>query len=694
MSTDNRIDPNNVQQLSHVRAAAITLSCSPQVIHNPSMDQLYQMAVEQPTCIKTDVPMADAVHLGLSEGSDRVLVSYTGQDTARSAWARLIAPQPIEVERHPELLDTKDRIDRLVREVNFQLMHKDLVHTQVFFSKNKDFMGKVNMIVPKEYAKLAFDLNLNFVRVNEETKALNENSKQLNNPDIWLVCHPDWVNPSWSAWRHRVAPTDGKKVAKDPEPKRIMMIFDIANYTAYLLGARYFGEVKKACLTMIWDMAIKSKLGMPIHGSSKTLYVLDVEAEMERMAAEEEAKKAQEKPKKTKKSSAKSKKSTKKKAKPAEKEVVKPKNGVIKSEEPPIKPVTFITIGLSGSGKSTIGTNPHHDFLDNSKGEGIRIGNDDALVILYDPADKSSGVVGLEDGCYNKSNDYTPGSFYIRTVQSAENVMVAPDGEGGRAIIHQDVLNGNGRVQTARHMLDGADHNLDTPHPDFIALLMKDETLPPLVRINDPHLLISMYMCLASRSTSAENIPVDQMGRLRMIPGANPFNTWGLQQEAESLEEMFKCIGCEGIILNTGGFYIDKEHNDQGIVSDIPKELSLSIYPMLAHKKIEWVQWPYLPGAEIPAPGVFEALYPGYEKIFNPMNIEDSLNYCELLRMRVLERLRFLVMNTKIDRRYVLPLRKAIYQLDTYDLQRRDDQETLVDNFDTLMDTGRELISL
>lgn len=667
MSTSNKIDPQTAaREISRIRAAAVTLSSGSRVQHNPTMDELYRMSMEQPTCIVTDVPMADPGHVGLSPDHDRVLVSFTGQDTARSAWARLLTPQAAEIEKHPELLDTKDRIERLVREVNFHMMQNDIVHTEVYFGRNTEFMGKIHFLVPRKYAKLAFDLNLNFVRPSPETDALYRASKRLKIPDIWLVCQPDWVNPSWQAWRHRVAPTDNKRVARDPEPKRIMMVFDTQNYTAYLLGARYFGEAKKACLTMIWDAAIKSGIGMPIHGSSKTLYIhpSTIEEQNETTSA----------------------------AKADEQTEKDPARKTKNNKEEEVEPTTFITIGLSGSGKSTIGNHPHHEMLDATLGEHTRVGNDDALVVLYENGEGAKGTIGLENGCYNKSNDYLPGSAYARTVQSAENVMVTRDDRGHCFIIHEDVLNGNGRVQTARHMLEGADLDLDTPAPNYLCLLMKDETLPPLMRLHDPQLMVSMYMCLASRSTSAENIPIDQMGKLRMIPGANPFNTWGMQHEAESLEKLFNAVGCEGLILNTGGFFIDAEHNERGETRKVPKELSLSIYPLIARNQIKWVDWEQLPGTQIPAPGSFDMIEPDYDALFNPTKLEDGHRYCELLRERLFERLRFL-MQIKIDRRYALPLRKAIYQLDAHDLETRR-VESDVDNLDTLLGTGRDIVSL
>jgi hypothetical protein len=692
MSTKSHIDLEYLQDhISPIRGSAITLSCGNRVIHKPSMNELYDMASEQFSAIVTDIPMADPHAAGLSGGRDRVLVSFTGKDVARSAWARLIAPQPVELKRNPELLDFKDRIERLARENNMLLFQQDIIHTEVYFGRNPEFMGKIHFIVPRIYAKLAFDLNLNFLRRCPESDALYQDSRPLDIPDLWLICNPDWVNPVWQAWRNRVRPADTEQIRKDPEPKRIIMLFDINFYTAYLLGAKYFGEIKKACLTMIWDSAIKHNIGMPIHGSSKTLFVQQAFGDFptDATSASSDMPSASNQP------------ITHGSAKTSAAAVVdpavppSPQNAQATADtadtadtQPALKSVSFITIGLSGSGKSTIGNDPHADYLDTEQGEYVRIGNDDALLILHQTNEPKCGTIGLENGCYNKSNDYTPDSFYIKTVQSAENVMIARDNNNKRYIIHQDILNGNGRVQTARMMLPGADASFDCPLPNYITLLMKDETLPPLMRIIDHQLIVSMYMSLATRSTSAENIPVAQMNKLKMVPGANPFNTWGLEQDAEFLEQTLIQVNSQGLVMNTGGFFIDSQHNARNVTRKIPKELSLSVYPKIAREQIIWMTWPHFPGVEIPHPDSFADVYPLFDSHFNPLNIADADLYHEFLRKRLLERQDFLL-SIGIDRRFILPIRKAIIQIDENELLSRG-RTSHVDNINTFINTGRD----
>lgn len=178
------------------------------------------------------------------------------------------------------------------------------------------------------------------------------------------------------------------------------------------------------------------------------------------------------------------------------------------------------------------------------------------------------------------------------------------------------------------------------------------------------------------------------MNKLKMVPGANPFNTWGLQQEAEWLERTLQRIQCCGLVMNTGGFYINKKNNEDDITTKVPKEVSLSIYPKLARNEINWEPWIHFPGVDIPTPESLSDVYPNYAEAFNPYTVEDSEYYFNLLRKRLLERQNFLL-NLRIDRRFILPIRKAVIQIDDHELKTRG-LSSHVDNLDTFMNTGRD----
>jgi len=604
MSTIDIIDAKKASsRISEMKAMAISLMYSKSVTR-PSVEELYELAKEQPTVVETDIDMAGQEWLGLKD--KKVLVSYTGEDAARSAWARTILPQRDEINSDFEKKKERELYNKMVREASYELMQRDLIKSKVYFSRNSDFMGKMELLVPKEFAKLALDFLINFGPISDELEKQYKKSKNIGLTAIRIVCYPDWVNDEWLFWKSRNIP--GKVNPDDPEPPRIKMLFDVDTYTAFLLGARYFGEVKKASLTLIWDMAINSGIGMPIHGSSKTITAIKNDKKVN---------------------------------------------------------TTFISLGLSGTGKSTLGNDPHEKDLDYENGAGIHIGNDDALVILKKPTSKKRGIVGLEANCYNKSNDYTHDSFYYNTVMTAENVMVAEDKAENVIMIHEDVRNPNGRVETFRLGLAGTDKDMDTPLPDYMSLIMRDEILPPVALIKDPDLLIAMYMCLATRTSPAENVPIEQIGKLRFIPGANPFNVWGVQKEIEMLTTVLKNTKFKGLIINTGGFFKNTASNLKNDYIDIPKELSLSIYPKISRNEISWKEWKVRPGIYLPAKGSFADVMPEYDDIFDPYKIEDQKGYERLTKERISQRIDYLK-NLEVPYRYLAPLFKILGNIEPW----------------------------
>ncbi len=594
MSTKSHINPFTApKELSPMRAAAVVLFSSPS-FREVDVNQLYDLAAAQPTSILTDVPMSNPKSIGLSSGRDRVIANFTGQDTARSAWARRYLPTSKEIEEDPSLLSEKENLEKLIREVNYQVLRGDFgpfIKRSYFVGKNQNFMLKLNYAVPETHAKLALDAELNFIQINERTKELYEQSVQLDVPDMMVVCVPEWENPEWRAW------LDAGKQGK--EPPRIMMVFDTENYVAYLLGGRYFGETKKAVLSLTWHIAVQEGIGMPVHGSSKTLFT---------------------------------------------------KEGT----------TSFITIGLSGSGKSTIGNDPHEEWLNWNEGERVHLGNDDALLILFEPQDKTRAVVGLESGLYNKSNDYSPDSFYIGTVQTAENCLVARDGNNRLIIIHEDVFAGNGRVESDRYRLKGADDDFDTPWPNYYSLIMKDESLPPLMLIEDDALFAAMYMSLATRSTTAENVPPEERKKLKIVPGAQPFNLWSYKKEAELIRKTMKTVGFKGLVLNTGYFFRGEDE-----LIKVPKELTLSIYPLLARGELTFEPWEIFPHTALPNNETMEKVFPGFIEKFDPRKLSgDSLTqWKELAIARIETRIEFLKHNIGLSQDYIAPLYEVLNRM-------------------------------
>jgi hypothetical protein len=115
-----------------------------------------------------------------------------------------------------------------------------------------------------------------------------------------------------------------------------------------------------------------------------------------------------------------------------------------------------------------------------------------------------------------------------------------------------------------------------------------------------------------------------------------------------------------GLLLNTGGFFISEKEELAGNETDIPKELSVMLYPLVAADKIKWVDWDMVPGVKVPAPGAMEEFYPGYDGKFSVAE-ENRDSYRLLFRSRIQNRIGWMA-NNGIEAKYVKPLKKIIGQ--------------------------------
>ncbi|MFR4174929.1 MAG: phosphoenolpyruvate carboxykinase (ATP), partial [Veillonella nakazawae] len=136
---------------------------------------------------------------------------------------------------------------------------------------------------------------------------------------------------------------------------------------------------------------------------------------------------------------------------------------------------TIGVFGLSGSGKSTL-THEKHNGRYN-----ISILHDDAYIINTN--DLSS--VAMEPTYFDKMQDYPvehPANKYLLTLQ---NVGVTLDENGNKVVLAEDVRNNNGRAIKSQFWTDNRVNHVDEP-VNAIVWLMKDKTLPPILKIDDP----------------------------------------------------------------------------------------------------------------------------------------------------------------------------------------------------------------
>jgi phosphoenolpyruvate carboxykinase (ATP) len=83
---------------------------------------------------------------------------------------------------------------------------------------------------------------------------------------------------------------------------------------------------------------------------------------------------------------------------------------------------------------------------------------------------------------------------------------------------------------------------------------MRDQCIPPVMKINDPHLAASFGATLTSQRTAAEHLSVNPNNNIVIEPYANPFRTYPLSYDYNKFRALFgKGINC--YILNTSNFF-------------------------------------------------------------------------------------------------------------------------------------------
>lgn len=200
--------------------------------------------------------------------------------------------------------------------------------------------------------------------------------------------------------------------------------------------------------------------------------------------------------------------------------------------------------GLSGSGKSTITHAKHNDKYD------IKVLHDDAFVISTE--DGSS--VALEPSYFDKTQDYPLSADDNKYLLTVQNNGATRDENGKVVIVTEDLRNGNGRAVKSKFWTPNRVNKFDEP-VNAVFWLMKDPTLPPVVKLNGSALASVMGATLATKRTSAERLaPGVDPNALVVEPYANPFRTYPLAQDYNKFKALFAERNVDCYILNTGHF--------------------------------------------------------------------------------------------------------------------------------------------
>ena len=144
-----------------------------------------------------------------------------------------------------------------------------------------------------------------------------------------------------------------------------------------------------------------------------------------------------------------------------------------------------------------------------------------------------------------------PGIQYFLTVQ---NVGVTLDAAGKKTLVTQDIRNGNGRTVKSRYVTPNRVDHL-TESIDAIFWIMKDDTLPPVVKLEDPDLAAAFGVTLATKRSTAENVIGDvDRDHLVIEPFANPFRSYPLGEDYQDFHQLFEQRQTACYILNTGSY--------------------------------------------------------------------------------------------------------------------------------------------
>lgn len=356
-----------------------------------------------------------------------------------------------------------------------------------------------------------------------------------------------------------------------------MVIVDPYHNTLINFGMRYIGERKKGTLTLGWTSAMRLG-GVACHGGIKTV-------------------------------------------------------DFAKTDKPDLKERKIAFFGLSGSGKSS-----HTNSLTNGdtlpEGAHTTVHHDDAFIVF--PEKKVCYV--LEPTLFDKMDQRGIDHPEWKYVIAAQNLAVF-ERDGKILPCGQDLKNPNSRAMLDRDLL--TTYSDSTGFPNAVCWLMKDSTLPPIIRFDKTDIGLAMGATLMTKRTMAENVPREEMMKLVFEPFANPFRVYELWRDCEAFKALIE-EGAAVYAFNSGGFW-GGGFDDMGreTLVKIPLATSHRLHTAVLMDEIEWVPWDLLPGASIPAQSI-DTILPGYSEKYNPATVVNYESYVHTMADRFQQRRNYL----------------------------------------------------
>ena len=207
------------------------------------------------------------------------------------------------------------------------------------------------------------------------------------------------------------------------------------------------------------------------------------------------------------------------------------------------KKFTVAVFGLSGSGKSTITHAKHESKYD------VTVLHDDAFIINV----KDKYSIALEPAYFDKTQDYPMDCEDNKFIITQQNNGAITKKDGKVYSITEDIRNGNGRAVKSKLWSPNRVDRVNEPI-NAIFWLMKDPTIPPVLKLKGASLGSAMGATLATKRTTAERLAegVDP-NALVVEPYANPFRTYPLEMDYTRFKQLIE-DGVDCYILNTGDF--------------------------------------------------------------------------------------------------------------------------------------------
>ena len=227
--------------------------------------------------------------------------------------------------------------------------------------------------------------------------------------------------------------------------------------------------------------------------------------------------------------------------------------------------------GLSGSGKSTLTHAKHGGKYD------IKVLHDDAFIINTD----TCASIALEPSYFDKTADYPTGCEDNKYLLTAQNCSATLDEDGKVQLVTEDIRNGNGRAIKSKLWSPNRVDKLDAP-VNAIFWIMKDPTIPPVVKLKGSALASVMGATLATKTSSAERVAAGtDLNALRIVPYANPFRTYPLANDYEKFKKLVEEKNVDCYIITTGDFMGKK----------VKPADTLGILETIVEEKAEFKPW-------------------------------------------------------------------------------------------------------